>query len=242
MEILLQDLKHALKMFRESPGFTATAVAALALGIGVKVAVFSVVNAVLLKPIPFPEPDRLVHLMNSDRGNPTGLAASPGKFMHWRAQTEVLEEVAAFRSNSLNYARGDRPARVSAGQVSEAYFRLFRAPILQGRGFAPEEDLPGGPKTVVIGHNFWTQRLDSDPDVIGKSLSLSGDTYTVIGIVGRDFDMREFGQPELWVPFQLDPDTTDQGHYFQVVARLSPGTTWVCPWRPASCSAWFPRW
>ena len=160
MQTLLQDLKHALKMFRESPGFTVTAVAALALGIGVNTAIFSVVNAVLLKPIPFPEPDRLVHLMNSDRGNPTGSAASPAKFMHWRAQTEVLEDVAAFRNNSLNYTAGDIPERVTAGQVSEAYFRAFRAPIIQGRSFAPEEDRPGGPKTTMIGYNFWTQRLN----------------------------------------------------------------------------------
>ena len=132
MQTLLQDLKHALRMFRESPGFTATAIAALTLGIAANTAIFSVANAVLLKPVPFPEPHSLVRMMNSQSGNPVGAAASPAKFMHWRAQTEVLEDVAAFRNNSLNYTGGDIPERVTASQVSEAYFRTFRAPIIQG--------------------------------------------------------------------------------------------------------------
>ena len=215
-------------MFRESPGFTITAVAALTIGIGANTAIFSVVNAVVLKPIPFAEPDRMVRLMNSNRetGNAGG-EASPAKFMHWRAQSEVLEDVTAYRNNSLNYTAGDVPERLTASQVSEAYFRAFRAPIMQGRGFAPEEDLPGAPKTTVLSYNFWNRRLAADPDIIGKSLSLSGDAYTVIGIVGEGFDLREFGDPELFVPFQFDPNTTDQGHYFQSVARLRPGVTLV---------------
>ena len=226
METLLQDLKHSLKMFRESPGFTATVLAALTLGIGANTAIFSVVNAVVLKPIPFEEPDRLVRLMNSNRetGNAGG-GASPAKFMHWQAQTDVLEDVAAFRSNSLNYTAGDIPERVSANQVSEAYFRAFRVPFVEGRGFAREDDLPDAPRTTVLTHDFWTQRLGGDPEIIGKTLLLSGDAYAVIGIVSPDLDLREFGDPDLFVPFQLDPNTTDQGHYFQAAARLRPTVT-----------------
>lgn len=141
MEVLRQDLKHALKMFGASPGFTVTAIAALALGIGVNTAVFSVVNAVLLKPVPFPEPDRLVMLMNTENGRLTVPWASPAKLMHWRAETEVLEDVAAFRLYSFSYTAGDVPQRVQGSQVSEAYFRAFRAPIVLGRAFTPEEDL-----------------------------------------------------------------------------------------------------
>ena len=226
MQTLLQDLKHALKMFRESPGFTLTAIAALTLGIGANTAIFSVVNTIVLKPIPFAQPDRLVRVMNSNRetGNASG-NSSPAKFMHWRAQTEVLEDVAAFRNNSLNYTAGDIPERVTASQVSEGYFRAFRAPFMEGRGFAPEEDLPGEALTTVLSYDFWNRRLAADPDILGKSLSLSGDPYTVIGVVGEDFDLREFGDPELFVPFQFDPNTTDQGHYFGTVARLRPGVT-----------------
>jgi predicted permease len=225
MQTLLQDLKHAIRLFRESPGFTVTAVAALTLGIGVNVAIFSVVNAVLLKPIPFPEPDRLVFLTNSDNGSPTGTAASPAKFMHWRAQTDVLEDVAAFNTTSFNHTDGEIPEQIEANRVSEAYFRTFRAPFVRGRGFTADEDLPGGPKVTVISYNFWMRRLGGDPDIIGKTISLSGDAYTVVGVVGPEYDIREFADPELWVPFQFDPNTTDQGHYFQAAARLKPGVT-----------------
>jgi hypothetical protein len=133
MNTLIQDLKHALKMFRESPGFTATVVAALTLGIGANTAIFSVVNAVVLKPIPFPEPDRMVRLMNSNRETGgVGSNASPAKFMHWRAQSDVIMDVAASRINALNYSAGDVPERVNAAQVSEAYLRAIGAPISEG--------------------------------------------------------------------------------------------------------------
>ena len=225
MQTFVQDLKYALRTFREAPGFTITAIAALTLGIGVNVAIFSVVNAVLLKPVPFPEPDRLVFLTNSQNGNPTGTAASPAKFMHYRAQTEVLEDVAAFNTTTFNHTDGDVPVQIEANRVSEAYFRLFRAPFVSGRGFTPDEDLPGGPKVTVISYNFWMQRLGGDPDIVGKTVSLSDDPYTVVGVVSRAYDIREFANPELWVPFQFDPNTTDQGHYFQAAARLKPGVT-----------------
>jgi len=226
MQTLLLDLKYAVKSFRQSPGFTLAVLAALTIGIGANVAIFSVVNTVVLKPIPFDEPDQMVRPMNLNRENGgVSSAASPAKFMHWRAQTDVLQDVAAYRLNSLNYTGGDVPERVAAEQVTEAYFRAFRAPMAQGRTFAPEEDLPDSPKTTVLTWHFWQDRLGGDPNVIGKSLSLSGSQYTVIGIVGRDFDLREFGNPDLFVPFGLDPNTTDQGHYFQAVARLKPGVS-----------------
>ncbi len=225
METLIQDLKHALKMFRESPAFTVTAVVALTLGIGVNTAIFSVVNTVLLKPVPFPEPDRLVFVMNSNNGTPTGAATSPAKFMHYKAQSDVLEDVTAVRGIELNYTDGDVPEQLTVANVSEAYFRLFRAPFVEGRGFVPEEDLPGAPKTVVLSYRFWQQRLGGDPDIVGRTISLSGNAHAVLGIVGRDFDNREFGDADVWTPFQLDPNTTDQGHYFQTIARLKEGVT-----------------
>jgi len=228
MQTLIQDLKHALKMFRESPGFTLTVLAALTLGIGANTAIFSVFNAVVLKPVPFPEPDRLVRPMNLNRETGgVGGNSSPAKFMHWRAQSEVLEDVAAYRSNALNFTAGDVPERLRVNQVSEAYFRALRAPMYQGRTFEPSEDLPDAPKTVVLAYDFWTERLAGDPDVIGTTLSLSGDAYTVIGITAEGWDLREFGDPDLFVPFQLDPNTTDQGHYFATLGRLRPGVTLV---------------
>ena len=225
METLFQDLKHSLRMFRENPGFSVTAVAALALGIGVNVAIFSVVNAVLLKPVPFPDPDSLVLLMNtSPQGQ--GPNASPAKFMHWRQQTEVLENVAAFRNGTLNYTGGDVPEQVRVQQGSEALFRALGREIILGRAFTAEEDLPGAPRTVVLGEAFWRQRFGGDPDILGTAVSFDGDPYTVIGIASQEPNTREFGDmPQAFTAFQLDPNTTDQGHYFQVAGRLRDGVS-----------------
>ncbi|HTC31790.1 MAG TPA: ABC transporter permease [Bryobacteraceae bacterium] len=225
METLLHDLKHSLRSYRQSPGFTLTALATLALGIGVNTAVFSVVNAVLLKPIAFPDPDRLVVFLNTTpHGNFGG--GSPAKFQHYREQTSVTEDVAAYRSGVVNLTGGAFPEQLQSGQVSANYFRLFGAPVIRGRTFSVEEDLPKGPRVAVISEGLWKRHFNADPNVIGKNISLSGDSYAIIGIVGAKFDIREFAkQPEVWIPFQFDPNTGDQGHYFQVAGRLKPGVT-----------------
>ena len=226
METLVKDVKHAWRMFRESKLFTATAVAALTLGIGVNIAIFSVVNAVLLKPVPFDDPDSLVQLMNANNGAPTGPASSPAKYLHWRAQTDVLEHVAAMRYIQMNYGEGDLVQSVDVAQTSAEYFGAYRPPLVMGRWFMAEEDLPNAGYTVVLSQNFWTQRLASDPNVLGKSVTLSGNPYTIVGVVGREFDVRDLaGTPEVWVPFQIDPNSTDQGHYFVTLARLKPGVS-----------------
>jgi predicted permease len=226
METLRNDIKHAWRMFRENKLFTVMAIAALTLGIGVNIAIFSIVNAVLLKPVPFPEPDRLVQLMNTDNVGGMGPGSSPAKYMHWRAQTDVLESVAAVRNIEMNLERGDVPEAIPVVQTTSEYFGAYRPPLAMGRWFTAEEALPNGGYIAVLSYNFWTQRLGSDPNVLGKSVTLSGNPYTIVGVVGREFDVRDFGRaPELWVPFQLDPNTTDQGHYFQTVGRLKPGVS-----------------
>jgi putative ABC transport system permease protein len=170
---LLQDLKHSLRACVHSPGFVLTVIATLAVGIGANTAIFSVLNAVLLKPIPFPDPDRLVMMMNtSPQGS--GPAASPAKFQHYREQTSVIEDVSAFRGNVVNYTGGSFPEQLQSGQVSADYFRLFGAPVILGRTFSPEEDRPHGPQGAVIGEGLWKRRFGGDPSVIGKSISLSG--------------------------------------------------------------------
>jgi predicted permease len=227
METLRKDIKHAWRLFRENKLFTATAIAALTLGIAVNIAIFSVVNAVLLKPVPFPDPDTLVQVVNANNGVAGGPASSPAKYMHWRAQTDVLEAVAAGRNTNLNLAQGELLESITAGQTTAEYYTVLRPPLVMGRWFTAEEDLPNAGYTVVLSYNFWTQRLNSDPDVLGKSITLSGNPYTVVGVVAREFDVRDLGglPAEVWVPFQLDPNTTDQGHYFQNIARLKPGVT-----------------
>jgi predicted permease len=225
VETFLNDLKHSLRLFAKNPAFAFAAVSALALGIGANTAIFSVVNAVLVKPVPFPEPDRLVMFMNT---SPQGSdqAASPAKFAHWQQQTSVVQHVAAFRNGVINYTRGETPEQLRSSRVSAEYFRLFGAPIIQGRSFSPEEDRPNGEKVVVLSHGLWVRRFGSDPGIIGKTISLSGNPYVVIGVVGPSFNVSEFGPaPEVWVPFQLDPNSVDQGHYFSAAGRVKPGVT-----------------
>jgi putative ABC transport system permease protein len=148
---LLRDARHSLRMFRQSPGFTVAALAALALGIGANTAIFSIVNAVLLKPVPFPEVNRLV-VLGTTGPQGTNNAGSPAKFQHWREQTTVVEAVSAYTSNVVNLTNGGFPEQIRAGRVSADYFRLFGAPVARGRTFTADEDRPGGDRAVVLSH------------------------------------------------------------------------------------------
>lgn len=211
-------------MLRASPGFTATAVCALALGIGANTAIFSVVNAVLLRPLPYPDADRLVSLMNS---TPQGAfpAASVPKYNVWRRQTTVLEDIAAFDTGGpgLNLSGHDRPEQVKGIHVSHEFFRLFGARTVLGRTFSPEEDRPRGGNPVVLSNGLWQRRFGSDPAIVGKTLMLGGEQYTVIGVLAAGFQFDP--APDLYMAFQADPNSTNQGHYFRSAARLKPGVS-----------------
>jgi putative ABC transport system permease protein len=211
-------------MFAQAPAFTLAALAALTLGIGANAAIFSVVNAVMLRPVAFLDPDRLVLFMNtSPQGS--GPAASPAKFQHYREQASVVHDVAAFNTGVVNYTGGSFPEQLRSARVSADFFRLFGASVVLGRTFLPEEDRPGGGRTAVLSHELWTNRFSSDPGIVGQTISLSGDPHTIAGVLGP-FRFEEFGPaPQVWLPFQLDPNTSDQGHYFQVGGRLKPGVT-----------------
>jgi putative ABC transport system permease protein len=224
IEATFKDLKHSLRMFGQTPAFTMAAIAALTLGIGANTAIFSVVNAVMLKPLSFPDPDRVVMLMNvSPQGS--GPAASPAKFMHWRSQSDVLQDVSAFTAGVVNYTGGEFPEQLQSAKVSGDFFKLLGAPVAVGRTISREEDLPNGPKVVVLSKALWQNRFNADPNVIGRSISLNGDPYTIVGVLG-DFDFTEFGaSPQVWTAWQFDPNTREQGHYFRVAGRLKPGVT-----------------
>jgi putative ABC transport system permease protein len=225
LDTILADVRQAVRMLWRSPSFTLAAVTALALGIGVNTAIFSVVNAVLLKPVPFPDPDRIVMFLNISP-NGTGPAASPAKFAKWRSETAVVQDATAMRTGVLNYTGGDVPEQVRSAQVSADYFKLLGVPVVQGRTFSTEEDLPGGERVALISEGLWARLFSRDPSIIGRSISLSGDPFTVIGIVGSQFRPEDLGPvPDVWTAFQLDPATVDQGHYFQIAGRLKPGVT-----------------
>ena len=211
-------------MFAQSPAFTLAAVAALTLGIGANTAIFSVVNAVLLQPIGIPDAERVVVFMNVSPGG-RGPAASPAKFAHYRQQTDVVQDVSAFNTGVMNFTGGGFPEQLRSGRVSADFFKLMSPPVVAGRTFLPEEDIPNGPRVTVISRRLWETRFNADPNIAGKSISLGGEPYTIVGVLG-DFDFREYGPtPQVWVLFQFDPNTSDQGHYFQVLGRLEPGVS-----------------
>ena len=166
MRILLQDIRYAFRILRHSPGFAATAIAALALGIGANTAIFTVVNTVLLQPLAYPQPDRLVQLeLSSPEGN--GNVTSIPKYMVWREQTQVLQDVAAYDEGGpgVNLTGGDRPEQLKGVHVSASFFPLFGASMSAGRAFSADEDRPGGARLVVISNGLWRRRFGGDPGV-----------------------------------------------------------------------------
>jgi putative ABC transport system permease protein len=218
-----QDLRYSLRMLVASPAFTITAIAAIALGIGANTAIFTVVNAVLLKPLSYPEPDRMVQFMNTfPQGNsPVG---SPVNFNTWKAQTSVFQDVTAYDFGGPGFnLTGAVPEQVHGIHVSEAYFRLFGAPVILGRSFTPQEDSPNSGQVVVISYGFWQRKFGGKPNIVGTSISLSNESYTIIGVLGKSFATDP--EADIWVPFQIDPNSTNLGHYFLVAGRLKPGVT-----------------
>jgi putative ABC transport system permease protein len=225
MERFIQDLKYSLRMLRQHPGFTIAAISALALGIGATTAVFSVVNAILLRPFPYPDPDRIVMFMNTSP-NGSGPAASPAKFAHYMRQTNVIQDVSAIRTVTVNYTGGDLPEQISSGQVSSPFFNLLGAKTIIGRTFSPDEDKPNAQHVAILSYGWWVRRFASDRAILGKTISLSGDPYVVVGVLAPTFDPTEFlDPPQLWTPFQLDPNAVEQGHFFRAAGRIKPGVT-----------------
>lgn len=223
---VLADIRQALRLFRTNPGFGAAVIAAIALGIGTTTAIFSVVNAVVLKPLPFPEPNRIVQLQILRDGVAFGTSVSPTKFMVWSdLRGEVFSDVTGFMAGVPLTFEPEEPEVISAARVTEGFFRVFGAPLTRGRAFTPDEDLPNAAPAVVLSYAFWRDRLASDPAVVGKAVSFSGVPHTVVGVVGESFDLDELGDPQVFVPLQLDPATTDHAHTIRAAARLATGVT-----------------
>ncbi len=226
METFVRDLRQAFRVLRQGgASFVVTAIVALALGIGANTAIFSLVNSVLLKEPPFPKANRIIIFETKSKEGEFG-GASPAKFAHWSQQTDIIEDAASFGSGVMNWTGAAFPLQVRSERVSAAYFELFGAPVIRGRSFNRQEDTPGAPLTALISEDLWRQRFASNPGILGTTIMLGGDPYTVIGVVGRQFDFQDFGPaPQVFVPFQLDPNSHDQGHYFQAAARLKDGVT-----------------
>ncbi len=217
------DLRYAVRNLRSSPGFSAIAVAALALGIGANTAIFTVVNGVILAPLPYPEADRLMRL---GRQYPNGKTYSNSipKYMVWR-QCDVFESMALydFSGLSMNLGAGDQPEQIKASHVSRDYFRVFGVNPALGRTFTEGEDLPRGPLAAVLSDHVWRNRLNADPRIVGRTILLNRQPYTVVGVMPRGFESET--RVDVWIALQADPASTNQGHYLMAAGRLKPGVT-----------------
>jgi putative ABC transport system permease protein len=218
------DLHHSLRVLAKSPAFTTVAVAALALGIGANTAIFTVVNKVLLEPLPYPESNRIMRLARAfPQGH--GNSISIPKFMAWKKSNQAFNALAMydFSGPSLNLGQGDHPEQVKAIHVTADYFAVFGVAPGLGRAFLPEEDLPGGAKVVVLGHDLWKAHFGGDPTLVGKQLLLGGAPYSVVGILPPGFHSDP--PADAFLPFQADPNSTNQGHIYLVAGRLKPGVS-----------------
>jgi putative ABC transport system permease protein len=223
MSDFLDNFKHAVRMFRMNPGFTFAAIAALALGIGINTAIFTVVDAVLLKPLTYPDADRIVQFLLTSPQGKDAIASIP-KFHLWEQQTKVFQDVAAYDFGGPGFnLTGDRPEQIHGIHVTQAYFNLFGASPILGRTFTAQEDSPNGGKVVVLSYGLWQRKFAGNPNVIGTALSLGNEPYTIVGVLGKSF----VSDPEadILLPFQFDPNSTNQGHYFLAAGRLKPGVT-----------------
>ncbi|MFY9609354.1 MAG: ABC transporter permease [Blastocatellia bacterium] len=234
MQTLLQDLRYAIRTMTNNRAFTAVAVLALALGIGANTVIFSVVNAVLLRSLPFPDPDRIIMVFESDLQKPSQEAIAAANFLDWRDQNQVFENMAAYREETFNLTGTDRPER-AAGVVSTAdLFPVLGVTPILGRVFRADEENLGGGRVAVISQNLWERRFASDPNVIGQKLASNSESLTIIGVMPAGF--RFPWESDLWIPPRqfvpehvLNPtvnmSANRDSHYLSAIARLKPGQT-----------------
>jgi len=220
----MQDLRYAIRLQRKNPGFTIVALIALALGIGANTAIFSVVNTVLLRPLPYKDPERLVMVWEdaSKVGYPRDTPAA-ANFVDWRDQSTVFEGMAAIADESFNLTGAGDPERLEGRRVSANLFPLLGVDPQLGRTFTPAEDQPGSNRVVLMSYALWQRRFGGDNSIIGKPLNLNGETYTVVGVMPARFQFPS-SDDDLWVPiaFTAEEAANRNRHYLQVVGRLKP--------------------
>ena len=220
---MVQDVIYAIRWLRKNPGFTLLSVLMLAVGIGVNTAMFSVINAVLLTPLPYPEADRLVW-MNESGPDVANRWVSYPNFVDWRQRNQVFESMSTFRGWFMNVTGGDKPENINTRMVTSDYFKVMRASPFMGRDFTEEDDRPGAAPVVLISYGTWQQRFGADPNVVGKHMTLDDKAYTVIGVLPESFVHQ--GPPPAWIlmgPFDWKGRDVRIGG--NVIARLKPGVT-----------------
>ena len=227
MRTLLQDVRYALRTLSKSPGFTLVAVLALALGIGANTAIFSVVKAVLLSPLPYPDPERLVWVRETHREIPDEPASAPN-YNDWRTQANSFEGLAAYADTALTLTgEGVEPERVPAAVVSGNFFEVLGAAPALGRGFTAEEEVSGKHRVVVLSHGLWQRRFGASPEALGQTLIIGGNPYTVVGVAPPGFKTPVMEKPaQLWIPTVYNlTQNARRSDYLDVVGRLKRGAT-----------------
>jgi putative ABC transport system permease protein len=229
VDAFLQDLRFGARALRRQPTFALIATLTLALGIGANAAIFSVVNAVLLRPLPWSDPDRAVMIWSRWTAFDKTWVAE-GEVLDYRRRSQTLAEVAAWGDGQVNLTGDGEPERVSAANVTANLFSTLGVTPIIGRTFTAQEDLPNGPDLVVLGHALWTRRYAGDAGIVGRSIQMNGRSFHVIGVMPRGFLLpTDFENPQptqLWMPLQIDPASTDHGsHGLYAAARLKPGAT-----------------
>lgn len=228
MEPLLQDLRYGMRRLLRNPGFTIVAVLSLALGIGANTAIFSVINTVLLTPLPYANPEQLMIVWETNRQNSSSRSpASLLNFIDWREQNQSFEQMAALRSSGLNLTEGAQPERIQAMSASPNFFTVLGAKPALGRTFLPHEEKAGSDHVVVLSNRLWQGRFGSDRNILGKDIKLNGEPYNVIGVMPADF---QFEDVSLWTPLttnigQLSPTAARSRRVFLVLARLKSGSS-----------------
>jgi putative ABC transport system permease protein len=229
MAVLILNLKFAMRRLRKSPGFFFVAAGIMALGIGANTAIFSVVHAVLLEPLPFPEADRLVQVWHvpPQKSFPgmTRFAVSAANFLDWQKQNHVFQQMALYSGTRYDITGTGKPEAVTASPVSADFFSVLGLQPLYGRTFLPQEDSPGKNHEVVLSYKFWQTRYASDPNAIGNSINFDGEPYAIVGVMGPKMTKPDFAQ--VWTPLALtDKEASVRGeHHFQAIAQLKPGAT-----------------
>src|SRR5580700_4161352 len=219
----MQHWKLALRSLTRRKAITSAVIAILALGIGANTAVFSVVDAVLLKPLPFPDSERLVTVLEASpsKSEPESLIA-PARLADWNRMNHAFEGIAASYSENVTDTSGDEPERLAGRRVSPGYFPVFGTKPLYGRTFTPDEDVAGGPNSAVIGYSFWTRRYAQSPGAIGRRLTIRGQGYTVVGVMPKEF---QTGDIDVWIPAQTPPFLMRirEARFYSGVGRMKPG-------------------
>jgi putative ABC transport system permease protein len=226
METLSQDVRYGLRMLLKNPGFTAVAVIVLALGIGATVAIFSVVNTVLLRPLPYDEPDRLMVLRETKLPQFPEFSVSPGNFLDWQKQNTVFDKLAAIQGAAFNISGDGEPERFRGARISAGLFEMLGVKPAQGRAFLDEEDQPGRNNVVILSQGLWNRRFGGDTNIVGQAITLNATSYTVIGVMPSGFSIPD-RDTDLWTPVAFSAQQAQQhgAHYISVLGRLKPGVT-----------------